>query len=69
MYCYRRYGHNEGDEPLFTQPDLYAKIAKRPSVAQLYKKELIDGERADRGGGGEAGKGFAGPARDARSKK
>ncbi len=44
MYCYRRYGHNEGDEPLFTQPDLYAKIAKRPSVAQLYKKELIDGK-------------------------
>jgi 2-oxoglutarate dehydrogenase E1 component len=43
MYCYRRYGHNEGDEPLFTQPDLYAKIAKRPSVAKLYKKELIDG--------------------------
>jgi 2-oxoglutarate dehydrogenase E1 component len=42
MYCYRRYGHNEGDEPLFTQPDLYARIAKRPSVAQLYKKELID---------------------------
>ncbi len=43
MYCYRRYGHNEGDEPLFTQPDLYAKIAKRPSVAQLYKKELVAG--------------------------
>ncbi len=42
MYCYRRYGHNEGDEPLFTQPDLYAKIAKRPSVAQLYKRELIE---------------------------
>ena len=44
MYCYRRYGHNEGDEPLFTQPDLYAKIAKRPSVARLYRKELIDGK-------------------------
>ncbi len=44
MYCYRRYGHNEGDEPLFTQPDLYAKIAKRPSVAQLYKKELTEGK-------------------------
>ncbi|MGI8957269.1 MAG: 2-oxoglutarate dehydrogenase E1 component [Chthoniobacterales bacterium] len=43
MYCYRRYGHNEGDEPLFTQPDLYAKIAKRPSVAQLYKRELLEG--------------------------
>src|SRR5437016_2931185 len=42
MYCYRRYGHNEGDEPAFTQPDLYAKIDKHPSVAQLYKKELID---------------------------
>ncbi len=43
MYCYRRYGHNEGDEPSFTQPDLYAKIQKRPPVAQLFKKELIDG--------------------------
>ena len=42
MYCYRRYGHNEGDEPLFTQPDLYVKIAKRPSVAQLYKQELLE---------------------------
>jgi 2-oxoglutarate dehydrogenase E1 component len=44
-YCYRRYGHNEGDEPSFTQPDLYAKIQKRPSVAQLYKKELIEAGR------------------------
>src|SRR5438874_5059688 len=42
MYCYRRYGHNEGDEPSFTQPDLYAKIEKRPSVTQLYKRELLD---------------------------
>src|SRR6195256_1536862 len=42
MYCYRRYGHNEGDEPSFTKPDLYAKIQKRPPVAQLFKKELID---------------------------
>jgi 2-oxoglutarate dehydrogenase E1 component len=42
MYCYRRYGHNEGDEPAFTQPDLYAKIDKRPSVAQLYKHELLE---------------------------
>src|SRR5213083_1260294 len=42
MYCYRRYGHNEGDEPAFTQPDLYVKIAKRPSVAQLYKQELLE---------------------------
>ena len=42
MYCYRRYGHNEGDEPSFTQPDLYAKIEKRPSVTQLYKGELLE---------------------------
>src|SRR2546423_1634956 len=42
MYCYRRFGHNEGDEPSFTQPDLYARIEERPSVAQLYKKELIE---------------------------
>src|SRR6266571_2569440 len=41
MYCYRRYGHNEGDEPAFTQPDLYAKIDKHLSVAQLYKHELL----------------------------
>src|SRR5437667_8179813 len=42
MYCYRRYGHNEGDEPAFTQPDLYAKIDKHSSVAQLYKRELLE---------------------------
>src|SRR3954469_9866884 len=42
LYCYRKYGHNEGDEPSFTQPDLYAKIAKRPSVTQIYKRELLD---------------------------
>src|SRR5213595_259673 len=42
LYSYRRYGHNEGDEPSFTQPDLYAKIEKRPSVAQLYKRELLE---------------------------
>jgi 2-oxoglutarate dehydrogenase E1 component len=42
LYSYRRFGHNEGDEPSFTQPDLYAKIEKRPSVTQLYKRELLD---------------------------
>jgi 2-oxoglutarate dehydrogenase E1 component len=42
MYCYRRYGHNEGDEPSFTQPDLYARIEKRPSVTQLYRRELLE---------------------------
>src|SRR6202171_791081 len=42
MYCYRRYGHNEGDEPAFTQPDLYAKIARRPSGAQLCKHDVLE---------------------------
>ncbi|MBV9007658.1 MAG: 2-oxoglutarate dehydrogenase E1 component [Verrucomicrobia bacterium] len=42
MYCYRRYGHNEGDEPAFTQPDLYARIDKHPSTAQIYKHELLE---------------------------
>src|SRR5213080_1203767 len=41
MYCYRKHGHQEVDEPSFTQPDLYARIEKRPSVAQLYKRELL----------------------------
>jgi 2-oxoglutarate dehydrogenase E1 component len=56
MYCYRRYGHNEGDEPSFTQPDLYAKIQKRLPVAQLFKKELIEAGRlsADEGASLEA---------------
>jgi 2-oxoglutarate dehydrogenase E1 component len=41
MYCYRRYGHNEGDEPSFTQPDFYARIDQRPSVTQIFKRELL----------------------------
>src|SRR5437762_3975853 len=42
MYCYRRFGHNEGDEPAFTQPDLYAKIDKHPSAAKAYERELLE---------------------------
>ena len=58
MLCYRRYGHNEGDEPLFTQPDLYTKIAKRPSVGQLYKRELIDSGVLSEEGAGSLEKEF-----------
>ena len=41
MYCYRRYGHNETDEPLFTQPLLYASIGHHPSVGTSFKRQLI----------------------------
>jgi 2-oxoglutarate dehydrogenase E1 component len=41
MYCYRRYGHNEGDEPSFTQPQLYALIEQRRSVRDGYLERLL----------------------------
>lgn len=41
MYCYRRHGHNEGDEPAFTQPLMYAKIKDRPGLSEVYTETLI----------------------------
>ena len=41
MFCYRRFGHNEGDEPAFTQPLMYKKIRSHPSTLDLYARKLI----------------------------
>ncbi len=41
MYCYRRLGHNEGDEPSFTQPELYRLIEQRPPVRDAYLERLL----------------------------
>jgi 2-oxoglutarate decarboxylase len=42
MVCYRRHGHNEGDEPAFTQPKMYARIAAQRSTRKLYTEQLVN---------------------------
>ncbi|WGM32526.1 2-oxoglutarate dehydrogenase E1 component [Brevundimonas sp. NIBR11] len=42
MFCYRRFGHNEGDDPTFTQPLMYAKIRSLPSTREIYSKRLVE---------------------------
>ena len=41
LFCYRRFGHNEGDEPAFTQPLMYKAIASHPSTLEIYSKKLV----------------------------
>ena len=42
VICYRRYGHNEGDEPYFTQPQMYERIRGRPPLNSLYAQKLME---------------------------
>ena len=42
LLCYRKYGHNEGDEPRFTQPKLYELISKHPNPREIYKQKLLN---------------------------
>ena len=42
LLCYRKYGHNEGDEPRFTQPKLYKLISKHPNPREIYKQKLLN---------------------------
>lgn len=47
LLCYRRHGHNESDEPKFTQPKLYNIIAKHPNPREIYVKQLIERGEVD----------------------
>jgi len=48
VICYRRYGHNEGDEPYFTQPQMYRRIKDRPPVNRIYADKLTQEGLIDR---------------------
>jgi 2-oxoglutarate dehydrogenase E1 component len=53
MWCYRRFGHNEGDEPSFTQPLMYQRIRAHPAVSKLYADRLVSQGVIDKSWAGE----------------
>ncbi|AOL23201.1 2-oxoglutarate dehydrogenase E1 component [Erythrobacter litoralis] len=58
MWCYRRFGHNEGDEPKFTQPLMYDAIRSHPKVSKIYETRLIEEGVVEKGHREEAAKEF-----------
>jgi 2-oxoglutarate dehydrogenase E1 component len=54
MWCYRRFGHNEGDEPSFTQPLMYARIKQHPPISEVYARRLVASGVIDGNWKGEA---------------
>jgi 2-oxoglutarate dehydrogenase E1 component len=56
LYCYRRYGHNESDEPLYTQPLMYAEIGSHPSVGTIFRERLIKSSTLTAEAGAQIGK-------------
>ncbi|MFN3453379.1 MAG: 2-oxoglutarate dehydrogenase E1 component [Pseudobdellovibrio sp.] len=47
LTCYRRFGHNEGDEPAYTQPLMYEIIRKHPTLREIYSKQLVQSNVCD----------------------
>jgi 2-oxoglutarate dehydrogenase E1 component len=64
LLCYRRHGHNESDEPKFTQPKLYNIIAKHPNPREIYVKKLIEGKEVDAALADEMDKNFRNQLQD-----
>lgn len=64
MLCYRRHGHNESDEPKFTQPKLYNLIAKHPNPREVYSKKLVERGDVDAQLAGDMDKNFRNQLQD-----
>jgi 2-oxoglutarate dehydrogenase E1 component len=58
MWCYRRFGHNEGDEPKFTQPLMYDAIRSHPKVSKIYEERLAEEGIIEKGHRDEVAKEF-----------
>lgn len=56
VVCYRRYGHNEGDEPYYTQPQMYDRIKSRPPLNQMYGERLVEEKLVENGALSDMGK-------------